>query len=349
MLTQVTGDTQLDFFYDDLGNALGFIKNSTDKYYYIRNLQNDIVGILDASGTQVVEYVYDTWGKLEGVTGAMAATIGRENPLRYRGYYYDEETGFYYLQSRYYDPETGRFLNADNQLAPKESPLGFNLYTYCGNNPVNRIDPTGEAWWHWALGAAVVAVCAVAVVATAGGALAGMAAVAAVGSGLGAGSVATTVAAAAFITSATAFTYSAFDALASSSSPRDFANKGSWGTVAVTAGAAIVGGGSAYVSQRISSSKNSSTRTTTSSSTKVSTSRGSTGRTTPVNLKEQLAMEQVKSDPLPGAKILKTQLGDPRWPASEGWVKMAQNVNDVEIHFVYNQNIKIFDDFKFKP
>ena len=68
VLTQVTGDTQLDFFYDDLGNALGFIKNSTDKYYYIRNLQNDVVGILDASGTQVVEYVYDTWGKLESVT-----------------------------------------------------------------------------------------------------------------------------------------------------------------------------------------------------------------------------------------------------------------------------------------
>ena len=144
VLTQVTGDTQLDFFYDDLGNALGFIKNSTDKYYYIRNLQNDVVGILDASGTQVVEYAYDTWGKLEGVTGTMAATIGRENPLRYRGYYYDEETGFYYLQSRYYDPETGRFLNADGFVSTGQGILGNNMFVYCGNNPVMLCDPLGE-------------------------------------------------------------------------------------------------------------------------------------------------------------------------------------------------------------
>ena len=146
VLTQVTGDTQLDFFYDDLGNALGFIRNSTDKYYYIRNLQNDIVGILDSSGTQVVEYVYDTWGKLESVTGAMAATIGRENPLRYRGYYYDEETGFYYLQSRYYDPETGRFINADETVLTGQGITSGNMYAYCGNNPVMRTDPSGRFW-----------------------------------------------------------------------------------------------------------------------------------------------------------------------------------------------------------
>ena len=144
VLTQVTGDTQLDFFYDDLGNALGFIRNSTDKYYYIRNLQNDVVGILDASGTQVVEYVYDTWGKLEGVTGTMAATIGRENPLRYRGYYYDEETGFYYLQSRYYDPEIGRFINADGMVqTPTGTLQSTNMYAYCENNPVSFGDSTG--------------------------------------------------------------------------------------------------------------------------------------------------------------------------------------------------------------
>ena len=146
MLTQVTGNTQLDFFYDDLGNALGFIRNSTDKYYYIRNLQNDVVGILDSGGTQVVEYVYDTWGKLESVTGAMAETIGRENPLRYRGYYYDEETGFYYLQSRYYDPETGRFLNADETVLTGQGITSGNMYAYCGNNPVMNYDPSGNCF-----------------------------------------------------------------------------------------------------------------------------------------------------------------------------------------------------------
>ena len=152
VLTQVTGDTQLDFFYDDLGNALGFIKNSTDKYYYIRNLQNDIVGILDSGGTQVVEYVYDTWGKLESVTGTMAATIGRENPLRYRGYYYDEETGFYYLQSRYYDPETGRFINADETVLTGQGITSGNMYAYCGNNPVMRTDPSGSSYYDFYLG-----------------------------------------------------------------------------------------------------------------------------------------------------------------------------------------------------
>ena len=152
VLTQVTGDTQLDFFYDDLGNALGFIRNSTDKYYYIRNLQNDIVGILDSGGTQVVEYAYDTWGKLESITGAMAATIGRENPLRYRGYYYDEETGFYYLQSRYYDPETGRFLNADETVLTGQGITSGNMYAYCGNNPVMRTDPSGSSYYDFYLG-----------------------------------------------------------------------------------------------------------------------------------------------------------------------------------------------------
>ncbi|PWL93868.1 MAG: hypothetical protein DBY08_04205 [Clostridiales bacterium] len=125
---------------------MGFIKNGTDKYYYIRNLQNDIVGILDSSGTQVVEYAYDTWGKLESVTGAMAETIGRENPLRYRGYYYDEETGFYYLQSRYYDPETGRFLNADETVLTGQGITSGNMYAYCANNPVMNYDPSGCFW-----------------------------------------------------------------------------------------------------------------------------------------------------------------------------------------------------------
>ena len=139
-------------------NAMGFIKNGTDKYYYIRNLQNDVVGVLDSSGTQVVEYVYDTWGKLESVTGAMAETIGRENPLRYRGYYYDEETGFYYVSSRYYDPVVGRFINADTSevltASPDKPNWNKNLFAYCDNDPVNRVDEDGE-FWNFIAGAAI--------------------------------------------------------------------------------------------------------------------------------------------------------------------------------------------------
>ena len=83
------------------------------KYTYVHNLQGDIVGILDASGSLVVEYSYDAWGKPTAVAGGMAGTLGALNPFRYRGYVWDEETGLYYLQSRYYNPGICRWINAD--------------------------------------------------------------------------------------------------------------------------------------------------------------------------------------------------------------------------------------------
>ena len=89
------------------------IYNGTD-YYYRKNLQGDIIAILNTSGTKVVEYTYNAWGEVLSITGSLVNTIGKINPFRYRGYYYDTETGFYYLQSRYYDPVVGRFLNADS-------------------------------------------------------------------------------------------------------------------------------------------------------------------------------------------------------------------------------------------
>ena len=75
------------------------------KWCYLRNGQNDIVGLMDESGVRVVEYIYDAWGKLISTTGTLATTLGADNPFRYRGYYYDTETGLYYLTTRYYDPE----------------------------------------------------------------------------------------------------------------------------------------------------------------------------------------------------------------------------------------------------
>ena len=106
-------------------------------YTYVHNLQGDIVGILDSTGAVVVEYSYDAWGRPTGVTGSMAGTLGALNPFRYRGYVYDEETGLYYLRSRYYNPVWQRFVNADSILQNNRS---VSLYTYCGNRPTSRRD-----------------------------------------------------------------------------------------------------------------------------------------------------------------------------------------------------------------
>ena len=114
------------------------------EYFYLKNAQGDVTGIVNAAGTQVVAYTYDAWGKLLSTTGTMAGSIGTLNPLRYRGYVYDTETGLYYLNSRYYNPETGRFINADSQL--NDDLLGNNMFAYCGNSPISRKDIDGDAW-----------------------------------------------------------------------------------------------------------------------------------------------------------------------------------------------------------
>ena len=209
-----------------------------------------MLAIVDASNNVVGSYTYDAWGKVLSVTG----TIAEINPIRYRGYYYDTETGLYYLNSRYYDPEIGRFVNADNQLATGDM-TGMNLFSYCGNNPVNRTDSSGEAWWHWAIGAAIVVACAAATVITCGGFAAAAMAVGMVSSGIAASTVSATVAAAAFIGSATVYGMSALTAMADSSSVKQFNAQGSWGTVAATAGGAVFSGAIAYTATRTPSPK----------------------------------------------------------------------------------------------
>lgn len=92
----------------------------------MKNLQGDIIGILDSDGTKVVEYVYETWGQFAVSYGSMAATLGELNPFRYRGYYYDQKSGLYYLNSRYYDPEIGRFLNADGYVTTGQELMATN-------------------------------------------------------------------------------------------------------------------------------------------------------------------------------------------------------------------------------
>ena len=149
----VSGNT-LNFAYDASGVPMMVTYNGTN-YYYIVNLQGDVKGIVDSTGTLVVYYTYDAWGKPLSITGSMANTLGVQNPLRYRGYVYDQETGLYYLQSRYYDPEIGRFINADAFPATGQGFVGNNMFAYCGNNPVNRVDHSGHSW------IAVLAVCVI--------------------------------------------------------------------------------------------------------------------------------------------------------------------------------------------
>ena len=148
----------LTFARDESGSiiAVEYYSETTDLisyYYYIKNLQGDVIGISDREGNTVAEYRYDSWGRLLSVRDGAgndisenAEHIANINPIRYRGYYYDAETGFYYLQSRYYDPETGRFLNADGYVSTGQDMTGNNMFAYCGNNPVNRFDPNGQGW-----------------------------------------------------------------------------------------------------------------------------------------------------------------------------------------------------------
>ena len=133
--------------------------NGTE-YYYMRNGQNDIVGLMDSSGAVVVSYSYDAWGKLLSVSGTLATTLGANNPFRYRGYYYDTETGLYYLQTRYYDATVCRFISADVYMSTGQGIVGNNTYAYCLNNPVMMSDDSG-LWPTWNQLFAVVAVVAI--------------------------------------------------------------------------------------------------------------------------------------------------------------------------------------------
>ncbi len=130
------------FQYDTSGTPLGFVLNGI-QYFYITNQMGDILAITDTDGNVIGNYEYDAWGKVLTAD----TDIAKQNPLRYRGYYYDNETGYYYLQSRYYDSNICRFINADIAeilSLTKNLINGINLYVYCSNGAINSSDKTGH-------------------------------------------------------------------------------------------------------------------------------------------------------------------------------------------------------------
>ena len=145
-----------------------------ETYYFDKNTLGDVVAIRDENGNILAKYEYDAWGNVTvydqyGNVNTNSTFIGNVNPIRYRGYYYDTETGFYYLQTRYYDPTICRFINADNYelVATLASRGGLNMYSYCANNPIMYTDETGEFWW-------IIAVVVLAAGAIGGGIYAGV-------------------------------------------------------------------------------------------------------------------------------------------------------------------------------
>ena len=185
---QITGDDKIVFMYDNNSDIFGFIYNNTE-YYYIKNAQNDVIAIADENGNVLVNYTYDPWGKVISITDKdgnellqeptvdeTATTVADElitksatvdettkdvdtatkiaflNPIRYRSYYYDSETEWYYLKTRYYSPDMCRFINVDGYIQTGQGMLDKNMFAYCGNNPVNMLDQNGEfAGWIAAL------------------------------------------------------------------------------------------------------------------------------------------------------------------------------------------------------
>ena len=135
------------YLYDGSGQLMAIRYKGAD-YYYVRNGLMTITGLVDANGTAVVNYFYDSWGRMLNITGSLSASLGKDNPYRFKGYYYDDETRMYYLKSRYYQPEICRFISADTiEVLDCQGDLNDkNLYAYCDNNPVMRVDTGGQIW-----------------------------------------------------------------------------------------------------------------------------------------------------------------------------------------------------------
>ena len=143
------------YLYDDTGAPVGlryrnteYAANQYDTYLFEKNAEGDIIAVYKNNGTKLVSYEYNAWGAIinrqfYGASGE-AVEVDQMNPFRYRGYFYDIQSGMYYLNSRYYDPEIGRFINADGYVSTGQGLVGNNMFAYCGNNPVIYKDLSGQ-------------------------------------------------------------------------------------------------------------------------------------------------------------------------------------------------------------
>ena len=154
LISEYTDTATIVYIYDVNGSPIGFryrlntyADDVWDTYWYVKNVQGDIVDIYSSAGVKLVTYKYDAWGNTTvAYSNNGANTTAVNNNLTYRGYYYDSDLGLYYLQSRYYDPVICRFINADGYVTTGQGLTGYNMFAYCGNNPVMRVDPNGEGW-----------------------------------------------------------------------------------------------------------------------------------------------------------------------------------------------------------
>ena len=164
------------YYYDAEGSPVAFdykdLTSSTssyESYVYVKNLQGDVTEVYDSTGLLLVTYTYDAYGNFTTTySNGGASTNATKNPFTYRGYYYDKDLSMYYLQSRYYDANTCRFINADGYVSTGQGLLGCHMYAYCGNNPVMYVDPAGELFFTIALSATVVLKASAVVIGVAG-------------------------------------------------------------------------------------------------------------------------------------------------------------------------------------
>ena len=152
MIAEYSDTYTIVFIYDAAGSPIGmryrsasFASEVWKTYWYEKNLQGDIVAVYSNDGVKLISYIYDAWGSFTTTYhNGGASTAAAKNPFKYRGYYYDSDLGLYYLQTRYYDANIGRFISADKIINGNGDMLGYNLYAYCSNNPIMYTDYTGE-------------------------------------------------------------------------------------------------------------------------------------------------------------------------------------------------------------
>ena len=356
-----TTETFMQFMYG-VDGIIGFTLNDTD-YYYKKNLQGDIIGIYNNNLQLIAKYTYDAWGNhkisyLEnGVfvdfiptnsynEGNTSLYVALKNPFRYRSYYYDTETGLYYLNSRYYDPETGRFINVDDidVISDYKDILnGLNLFMYCNDNPVMLTDESGRGIWDWILGfLTVVAVVAMAVLTSVAIIAVAPAIASFMGSLVGsiglasmAGGVASAISIGATMLAGTTLLIGINEAINITTGFNPLGSivgEKAYNIIRDTIG--IIGYSFISFGSMLSYP--------------------STGNSTPNNLKEKLAMQAVVKNPNKGKAIL--SLKDSRMPGYLGWQKYASKVEFssglfYEIHYIGNKWLKWFGiwfDFKFK-